>query len=323
MGNKNCEILVSVICTAYNQEKYIKDALDGFVMQKTNFKYEVFVHDDASTDNTAQIIKEYAEKYPHIIKPILQTENQYSKGVKIIKTIINPLVNGKYIATCEGDDFWCDENKLQKQVDFLESHPEFSASVHNTIFKNENTGESNVKFGNIDKEITIEDVVIGGNQVYQTSSLMYKKQDTMPDYMEKTTGAGDYPLAIYLTLAGKVMYFKDVMSVYRVEVPGSWTMRVARNTNNLIRHIKERIELLKAADEYYEYKHTQLFKKRIRQFEYRIILLEENYKKMVKEPYLELYKKESITFRFKCFIKRNFSFIVSLKRKFLRGSIDE
>lgn len=93
----NDEIMVSVICTAYNHEKYIRQCLDGFVMQKTNFKYEVIVHDDASTDNTAEIIREYEKKYPEIIKPIYQKENQYSKGVSIGK-IIYPLCQGKYLA---------------------------------------------------------------------------------------------------------------------------------------------------------------------------------------------------------------------------------
>ena len=90
--------LVSVYCLTYNHEKYIKDALEGFINQKTDFEYEVFVHDDASTDNTAKIIKEYAQKYPHIIKPILQKENQYSKGVKIFYQYIYPRISGKYIA---------------------------------------------------------------------------------------------------------------------------------------------------------------------------------------------------------------------------------
>lgn len=114
------EVVVSAYCLAYNHEKYIKSALEGFVSQKTDFKYEVFVHDDASTDKTADIINQYAKRYPNIIKPILQKENQYSKGVDISQEIIFPRMKGKYVAICEGDDYWCDNNKLQKQVDFLE-----------------------------------------------------------------------------------------------------------------------------------------------------------------------------------------------------------
>ena len=128
---------VSVYCTAYNHEKYIRNALEGFIKQKTTFKYEVIVHDDASTDNTASIIREYEEKYPNIIRPIYQTENQYSKGIDFIKNDICPLMRGKYVAVCEGDDYWTDELKLQSQYDGLEKNPTCFYCVHkvNTILE--------------------------------------------------------------------------------------------------------------------------------------------------------------------------------------------
>lgn len=136
------EIKVSVYCLAYNHEKYIKDCLEGFVNQKTNFKYEVIVHDDASTDNTASIIKEYASKYPNIIKPILQKENQYSQSLQhIIDKFIEPALKGKYVAICEGDDYWCDNYKLQKQVGILENHPEYVACTHQTKTVNSSKGD--------------------------------------------------------------------------------------------------------------------------------------------------------------------------------------
>ncbi|HHX61228.1 MAG TPA: glycosyltransferase [Epulopiscium sp.] len=100
--------LVSICCLAYNHEKFIRQALDGFIMQESNFPIEVLIHDDASTDDTANIIREYEKKYPEIIKPIYQTENQYSKGVGISVTYNFPRAKGKYIAMCEGDDYWTD-----------------------------------------------------------------------------------------------------------------------------------------------------------------------------------------------------------------------
>lgn len=120
------KILVSIICDCYNHEKYIRACLDGFVMQECNFLFEVLVHDDASTDNSASIIKEYEEKYPNIIKPIYQTINQYSSGGNIWGNFQFPRANGKYIAICEGDDYWTDPLKLQKQVVFLEENPDFA-----------------------------------------------------------------------------------------------------------------------------------------------------------------------------------------------------
>lgn len=125
MENNN-PILVSIHCLVYNHEPYIRQCLEGFIMQKTNFCFEAIVHDDASTDSSAAIIREYAEKYPHIIKPIYETENQYSKKDGSLSRIMNAACKGKYIAICEGDDYWTDPFKLQKQVDVLENNPEIS-----------------------------------------------------------------------------------------------------------------------------------------------------------------------------------------------------
>ena len=133
------QIIVSIICTAYNHEKYIRDALEGFVMQKTNFRFEAIVHDDASTDGTATIIREYAEKYPDIIKPIYETENQYSKHDGSLQKIMNEACNGKYIAICEGDDYWTDSYKLQKQIDFLESHRDYTMCCSNSEILSNNS----------------------------------------------------------------------------------------------------------------------------------------------------------------------------------------
>lgn len=148
---KNDEVMVSVCCLAYNHEKYIRQTLEGFVSQKTDFKFEVIVHDDASTDKTESIIEEFGQKYPDIIKPIFQVENQYSKGVKILDAYIYPRCNGRYLCYCEGDDYWCDKDKLQKQFDVLEEHPECSICVHKAQCINEDgsINEGVIPGGNI------------------------------------------------------------------------------------------------------------------------------------------------------------------------------
>ncbi len=117
--------LVSISCITYNHENFIRAALEGFLMQETTFPVEILIHDDASTDETAAIIREYQQKYPDLIFPIYQTENQHSKGIKISATYQFPRARGKYIALCEGDDYWIDPLKLQKQVDFLEANHEY------------------------------------------------------------------------------------------------------------------------------------------------------------------------------------------------------
>lgn len=119
--------VVSVICLAYNHERYIRKALEGFVAQETDFPFEVLVHDDASTDSTRSIIEEFAQEYPDIIVPVYQNENQYSKGVDPGWDVLFPKTRGKYIAFCDGDDYWCDPLKLQLQLEQLEKHPDCSA----------------------------------------------------------------------------------------------------------------------------------------------------------------------------------------------------
>lgn len=139
MMNPNIpEIEVSVFCLCYNHSKYIRKTLEGFVSQKTNFRYEIIVHDDASTDDSQNIIKEYANKHPSFMKDIFQENNQYSQGVNILDDIIYPRMKGKCIAICEGDDYWDNLNKLQCQYDILEEYPECSICTHKVICCNEN-----------------------------------------------------------------------------------------------------------------------------------------------------------------------------------------
>lgn len=139
--------IVSICCITYNHASYIRECLNGFVMQETNFPLEIIIHDDASTDGTAEIIKEYEEKYPGIVKPIYQEENQYSKGIRgITAKYTFPKAQGKYIALCEGDDYWTDPLKLQKQVNYLEQNPSIAICYHHVDYVDErNSILSNAK----------------------------------------------------------------------------------------------------------------------------------------------------------------------------------
>ena len=128
-------IKVSILCITYQHAPYIARALEGFVSQRTDFPFEVLIYDDASTDGTADIVRQYARQYPQIIKPILQTENQFSKGLYVDKAFNWPRVQGKYVALCEGDDYWTDPDKLQKQVDFLDAHPDYAVCFHPVVIK--------------------------------------------------------------------------------------------------------------------------------------------------------------------------------------------
>ena len=138
----NEQIMVSVFVVAYNEEKYIRQALDSVLAQKTNFKYEVIVHDDASTDQTADIVREYEKRYPEIVKGIYQDSNKYQKGIQFVISYMYPVAVGKYVAYCDGDDYWTDPYKLQKQVDFLEKNPEYTMCQHAFSFLYEDKNNS-------------------------------------------------------------------------------------------------------------------------------------------------------------------------------------
>lgn len=289
-------IMVSVYCLTYNHAKYIEDALEGFVKQRTNFKFHVIVHDDASTDGTQDIILAYKNKYPNLFDVIIQKENQYSKGTKIFSTYIAPLIKGKYVAACEGDDFWCDENKLQKEVDFLEGNNDYVACVHNTKLYNQKTGKSHNMFGEENRIITIEDVLAEGKMCYHTSTLLARKEYILekPKFTYLIPFVGDFPLSIYLSGSGKIKYFKDVMSVYRYCTQGSWTMRNF-NLDKRIETAQNQIMMYQAANDYFNNQYECSFDKAILHSEFYLNAYRGNYKVLKEKKYKSIWKHMSVS----------------------------
>lgn len=316
----NNEIMVSVCCLAYNHSKYIRQCLDGFVNQKTNFKFEVLIHDDASTDGTQDIIREYEEKYPEIIKPIYQTENQYSKGVKVTKVYQFPRAKGKYITTCEGDDYWCDDNKLQMQFDFLEKHPDYSACVHNTMILNCRTGEERVKVENaVDETLSTEQVLFNTVTEFHTSSIMFRnKFITIPDELVMSW-SGDCSRAAYLALSGKVFRFAKVMSVYRFFAEGSYTARTEKVPKTvLIKRCAEVILFYRGVDKLSNYKYHSVFENKIAEKEFEILLLNNDYKKALKK-YPNIVKGLSVRQRIVLIMDAYIPFVLKIYRRLKNG----
>ena len=271
------KIRVSVICTAYNHEKYIAKALDGFVNQKTDFRYEVIVHDDASTDGTVAIIREYEKRYPDIIRGIYQTENQYSKGIRIMDDIIYPEITGEYVALCEADDYWINDNKLQMQVDFLDRNPSYSAVTHNSIFKDEKNSNEWVQYQqDNDEKLNFKKLIIDGGKCYHTSSLMLRKEHYLYPEDFRIKNIGDYPRSVYLSLVGDIYYFKEPMSVHRVNVEGSWTQKNA-SVNKLIETLSMKNQFLVVVDEYTKKEHHKYIKDLKRSNEAEKMILTDDY----------------------------------------------
>lgn len=211
------EILVTIRCAVYNQERYIRQCLEGFVMQETSFCYEAIVHDDASTDETVVVIKEFANKYPHIIKPILETENQYSKQDGSLTRIFDKNTNGKYIAFCEGDDYWIDPSKLQKQVDFLESNPEYGMCYTRS---NRYVQEDNRYIPAFGGPFTTFDDLLNGNCI--PTLTVVARRDLINQYRTeikpelKKWKMGDYPMWLWFAYNSKIGFIDEVTSVYRI-----------------------------------------------------------------------------------------------------------
>lgn len=232
---RQCETikpLVVISCITYNHEPYIRDALDGFVMQQTDFPFVAIVHDDASTDGTTAIIHEYAEKYPDIIKPIFETENQYSKKDGTLTHIMNEArisSGAKYVAYCEGDDYWTDPLKLQKQVSFLESNPEYSMCFHNATKLYSNSNRM-TKFSNLnsDRDLTYKQGV--EKWLIPTASIVLRTHvQTSTKYKIAQIYSGDYRLIQLCLLYGKIRYLNFAGSIYRINYNNNSATSVYRD----------------------------------------------------------------------------------------------
>jgi glycosyltransferase involved in cell wall biosynthesis len=211
--------LVSVYCLTYNHEKYIRKALDGILMQKTDFDFEIIISEDKSTDNTISIIAEYEKRFPGRLTVLYHEKNLYSQNIDILKTDFYRVARGKYCALCEGDDYWTDPLKLQKQVDILEQNPDCSLSFHNSkvIFEHgerESYLSMNKWYKN--KLKFSARILIDFEYNISTASMMYRREAFKPDDWYTS----EKSLQLALSTNGDIIYLSDVMSVYRVNNQG-------------------------------------------------------------------------------------------------------
>ena len=298
MDTQNENIAVSVICATYNQENYVRDMLDGLVSQKTNFRFEIVVHDDASPDGTADIIREYAEKYPDLIRPILRTENQYQKNKQFFWGVCREYGRGKYFAFCEGDDYWTDPLKLQKQYDFMESHPDYSLCCCSSKWLDQLSGKIGSQgVVDHDKDISLEEMILEKNgRIFLFVSDFVRKEcvDTLPDW---GFPIGDYPFAVHAAMNGKIHMLADSMCTYRYHAAGSWTQRMQgdeqrRRTN------EQMIKGLENMNRTTGGKYEKLINQRILRHRYTDALLSHDFQAIRKDPQLyERYRSRGLIYR--------------------------
>lgn len=214
--------VVSICCITYNHERYIREAIEGFLLQKVSFPIEIIIHDDCSTDKTPDIIKEYWERYPDVIFPIFQIENQFSKGKRIFN-IAAKKAQGEYIAVCEGDDYWTDPFKLQKQVDFLQNNDEFSSVAHQSTVKYESSTKADHFFKtNVQDVLETEDLL--SDRLFHTASFLFRRKILEGNDIPDNILAGDRYLFLLCSFSGLIKYLTESMCVYRKNASGisSW-----------------------------------------------------------------------------------------------------
>ena len=250
--------LVSICCETFNHSNYIEQCLKGFLNQETTFPFEILIHDDASTDDTAKIIQQFVLRYPKLINPIFQTENQYSKNVGIWRQIQFPRAQGKYIALCEGDDYWTDPHKLQMQIDWLEKHLEYSMCCSDAAIISPNK-ELNWSHYKKDTDIPINDMILGGGEFIQTCTILFKRS-LLANYPQccKECAVGDYPLQLWSVLNGKVRYFASKTGAYRVNHPGSWS-RAQTNYSKSIPIWTSILKMIDDLDSFTSQQHHKVF----------------------------------------------------------------
>lgn len=317
-------IMVSVLTTAYNHAPYIAQTIESIISQETNFHFELIIHDDASTDGTADIIRAYAEKYPDIIHPIFQTENQYSQGVDVY-SFMNHWIHGKYVAQCEGDDYWCDIHKLQKQVDYMEMHPECSYCFCNSYNVNLDSEVVGTQTPSEEDRVFLSKEIVAAPEVFlATAGVLFRYKDyiSYPDELSHGLST-DVTFRNYLMTLGNAFCHADRMVCYRVMTPGSWSEWYAEgiknNNESFIQMNKAYIQDYLDFDSYSKGIFHEELQEKLNDRLYLDYFMTNNWKELHKLPFWERFQKVSPKIRRIIFIKSHFPHIVQLFRLFRYG----
>lgn len=219
---------LSIACITYNHGKYIGQALDGFLMQETDFDFEVVIGEDCSTDNTREILLEYKKKYPDKIKLLLYEKNLGAQAN--FSQVFKACADSKYFVACDGDDYWTDSLKLQKQVDFLEANPEFSICFHSVEIAYEDGSKSNEISNRNTKEVTTFEDLARGNYIHTLSCVFRNRYSAKSLEWFQNLPVGDFPMHLMNAQHGKIKFVPDVMGVYRVHTGGIWSTNKREET---------------------------------------------------------------------------------------------
>lgn len=311
--------LVSVFMITYNHEKYIAQAIESALMQKTDFNYEIVIGEDCSTDRTREIVVDYANRYPEIIKPILHENNV---GAKANSESVRKACIGKYVAILEGDDYWIDPLKLQKQVDFMESHPDFSMCCHAVeVLSCEETRRKRViRTCKSDKVIPPNVVFASGGRIIGTNSILFRRRLSQdpPSFIKNSTLAGDFLLVLNLSLCGKLYYLDQIMSVYRQHVPESWSARMGKSREKRISYYSDKIDFYEQLNRYTNRRFEESIETAKNRNEILLLLEKGKFSSVKKKKYHKALQSFGFAFLLRQRLKRNFPKTTDLLKALLR-----
>ena len=304
----NNKIRVSVFLFTYNHEKYIEKALDSILSQKTDFKYEIIIRDGGSSDNTYRIIKDYQKRYPDIITVVMKAKDKRTAKSRMLQEVV-PVSKGKYTAIIEGDDYWTDVYKLQKQFDFMEKHPDYSLVVTNYGVLNDITGKVR-KTHFKDKDYSVSEIILSNEEAFATSSMFAIIEYAYhTDSFYNISPFEDYVTLLQLSLQGKVYFMKDCTSVYRINAVGSWTTNLKKGDVVSKRWYlyNELSSMFSEFNKNTNYKYDKEIEYLLLKKEFIIYTLDNNTLMMKHDKFKKLYKMGNIKSRFSYFIKTHFS----------------
>lgn len=257
---------MTIFCLTYNHATYIRDALNGFLNQKTFFKYNVLVFDDASTDGTSEILRDYQQRFPEIFNVYISPENTYGKSQRriILNELYERYVLGEYVAWCEGDDAWSDCNKLQIQVDYMDEHQNCMMTTHAFRRIDYSTRKDLIcTFGDRDRILSKDEIILQPQGNLGTASLVMRKSIFLRNDGFPVCDVEDYPMQLYAIFHGYIYYFNREMSLYRYMHDGSWCKQSNDNIDRYFYHKVKFVEFLLECDKYSNQKYTELMWKRI------------------------------------------------------------
>lgn len=283
------EKLVSICCITYNQENYIAKAIDSFLSQSYIQNCEILIHDDASTDDTLSILKKYHELYPDLIRLFPETVNQYSRGDHQMFPRLFKEARGKYIAICEGDDYWSDIDKIKMQVGIMEKHAEYSMCFHAAALYDCNLSRvtDTIQFSKKSREVTEEEIITAGGCMIPTASLFFRKDlvESLPEFFYHAP-VGDYPLQLCLASRGKAYYINRSMSIYRKYALNSISVKNMTETmNDRIIFYKKLIKMLQEFSKDTKDIYKDATDERIYMYKFEILRDRRAFIRLLRKPY--------------------------------------